>query len=85
MLITLVQAQPGTGARLTIGVSEDRADGVISAMATDGWRVLSKYYGRVSPLAPVVDAIGFNRARRPRDLRTAQSPSAAFRRRIDGR
>ena len=40
MLITLIQSQSRAGSPLTI-VSEDRADGVISAMTTGGWRVLS--------------------------------------------
>jgi hypothetical protein len=54
MLITLIRPQSRTGSPLTIAVSEDRADGVISAMATDGWHVLSKHD---SPVSPFVDCL----------------------------
>jgi hypothetical protein len=54
MLITLIQNDSLTGSPLTIDVSADRAEAVISAMATDGWRVLSKLYG---PVSPVVDSL----------------------------
>ncbi len=54
MLITLVQDQFRQGPPLTIFVPEDRADDVISGMATEGWHVLSKIY---EPAAPVVDSL----------------------------
>jgi hypothetical protein len=50
MLITLIRPQSSTGAQLTIGgVSGQRAAGVISAMATDGWQLLSTHEGPVLP------------------------------------
>ena len=54
MLITLIQSDSLTGSPLMIDVSEDRAEAVISAMATGGWHVLSKLYG---PVSPVVDSL----------------------------
>jgi hypothetical protein len=54
MLITLIQNLSETVPPLTIDVSEDRAEDVISAMAMEGWRVLSKIYG---PAAPALDSL----------------------------
>jgi hypothetical protein len=53
MLITLIKNNT-RGVPLKICVSEVGADAVISAMATDGWSVLSKCYG---PSQPMVDCV----------------------------
>ena len=49
MLITFIPPLSRTGARRTIGVSENRAVGVISVVVTDGWQVLSTHRGLVPP------------------------------------
>jgi hypothetical protein len=54
MLITLTRDLCETRPPLTIGVSDDRSDDVISAMAMEGWHVLSKIY---APPVPVVDSL----------------------------
>jgi hypothetical protein len=57
MLITLIRPESSTGAQLTIGgVSGQRAAGVISAMATDGWQLLSTHDG---PVLPGVEGLQF--------------------------
>ena len=53
MLITLIHDLCETVPPLTIGVSEDRVEEVTSAMAMEGWHVLSKIYG---PASPVVES-----------------------------
>jgi hypothetical protein len=53
MIITFIQHDSRT-LPLTIGVSQEQADTVTRAMSTDGWHVLSKDYG---PVSPVVDCL----------------------------
>jgi hypothetical protein len=51
MLITLFQHSHDATPPLVIGVNEDRADEVIHALQTQGWRVISSVYEAPSAVA----------------------------------